>query len=54
MRQSASLAIGIEKKTKFVVVEMGAAKKWRHRLSRKIAKPSIGIITCCASASGKF
>ena len=41
---------GIEKETKFVVVEMGAAKNGDIDYLAKIAKPSIGIITCCAPA----
>lgn len=41
---------GIEKETKFVVVEMGAAKNGDIDYLAKIAKPNIGIITCCAPA----
>ncbi len=40
----------IEKETKFVVVEMGATKNGDIDYLAKIAKPSIGIITCCAPA----
>ncbi len=40
----------IENETKFVVVEMGAAKNGDIDYLAKIAKPSIGIITCCAPA----
>ncbi len=40
----------IEKDTDFVVVEMGAAKKGDIDYLAKIAKPNIGVITCCAPA----
>ena len=40
----------IQKDTDFVVVEMGAAKNGDIDYLAKIAKPNIGVITCCAPA----
>ena len=40
----------IGKKTKFVVLEMGAAKVGDIEYLAKLAKPDIGVITCCAPA----
>lgn len=40
----------IAKDTDFVVVEMGAAKNGDIDYLAKIAKPDIGVITCCAPA----